>query len=128
MTSPRSPRSAFLKRITVARDTAKTNIDKFRDDLGKNPLHAMEWSNSIFHATAELYVYGMVIENMNASEQVTLQRVKDSIHTMLLNSAQYVNNHSTSQAKNYLNECNIAVMATLLKDIEMFINRELKAA
>lgn len=128
MTSPRSPRSAFLKHITVARDTAKTNIDKFRDDLGKNPLHAMEWSNSIFHATAELYVYGMVIENMNASEQVTLQRVKDSIHTMLLNSAQYVNNHSTSQAKNYLNECNIAVMATLLKDIEMFINRELKAA
>ena len=33
MTSPRSPRSAFLKHITVARDTAKTNIDKICDKL-----------------------------------------------------------------------------------------------
>ena len=80
----------------------------------------MTWADSTFNAAAEVQVYGDIIASLK-DHAVPMSDVADRLRDSMVYGATYVNNHSTSASKNYMNECILAVSAAAYREMQSFI-------
>ena len=107
-------------RLTVMQNGAKRVIEKHISDLNENPAYAMSWSRGAFTAAAEvefagqwLYFLGQKHEDRDAAFETLAVGVSKTV----ADKARYINNHSSSATSNLMDQCQLAVAAKFLEDL-----------
>lgn len=106
---------------TIERERAV--LSKFREELDKNPVYALEWSNNVFTAAARVEVYGRILKALReqlveaeGNEAEVLGRMQRACEQQAL---RYLRSgsSSTSVVKNLVRECE----ATAYADVSEWI-------
>ena len=116
--------TTYQKRILNVLEVARSDIKTFQTALEKNPVHAMEWSDTAFKAAARIGVLTQVASYLAMPNDpvgqysiVTLQDVYDALHDRFLHATRYIDNRGTSTSTNRMNDCCISVLSEELKEL-----------
>ena len=112
-------RGQLIEYFDTKRQTAVAYIDKFRNDMAKDPLRTMEWADTTFEAVAVREVSDMIVYMLK--HYTDLDDVVKSMESSVREKARYINNKSTSVSSNLMKECMLAQVTQALSHLELFI-------
>lgn len=116
-------RANYHRQVKTALENARQNVAKFAAELVENPVHALEWSDSVYTYGAQVALFQRVDQALENPE-VTLQHVYDTVQSELFSMARYINNRSTGQGKNRLQDCKVTVWANEVDQLRRMMRLE----
>lgn len=119
-----SQREFCIRMFTSQMDSANKNLEKFREDMVKDPMRAFQWADSSFEAAAKHNACSQVLWLLTAGE--TMENIRETLTENVMQGAKYVPS-STSRSSNYTKLCLTAQQAEALnmfrhiKDLEELV-------
>lgn len=112
--------TAALKKFSSVAQHAQEQLDKFREDLTKDPVHALKWGNSAFQAAARLSIAQMMVYCFTDHIDYPAQSVEE-VRKMLLEKVTHRSKYppqSTSPTSNLMEQYELAALAEALDDLK----------
>jgi hypothetical protein len=109
-----------LKKFTEIAEQAQANIDQFKEQLDKDPAHALAWGLDAFHNAARLRVASMLVYTFTPREGVstgTIQEAREFLLERVMNRARYPA-QSTSPTSNLMEQYEAAAYAEALDELK----------
>jgi hypothetical protein len=100
----------------------ETGIREFQEGFSKDPLHALNWGDSVFKQTALADIVKMVLYNLKEDsgfKALPIDEIEKNLERMLLNH-NLCYSHSTSQCSNLLYTYKGEAIAECLEQICYF--------
>ena len=107
-----SQREHTIRRFKMVVECALLQLEKFSEDVIKEPQHAFEWSEKSFEAAAKLKVYQQAIYMLETGE--SLKNICETYYDNIINNTMYVS-RSTSVTSNLLKDYHVAQYAEMLQ-------------
>jgi len=105
-----------LNKFTAIVEQAQANIDKFKEQLDKDPAHALSWGLDAFHNAARLKIASMLVYAFTpreGSSASTIQEAREFLMDRVMNKARYPA-QSTSPTSNLMEQYEAAAYAEAL--------------
>jgi len=119
--------ATYVKRLRGIQATLNDALIKHTKALLENPSHAMEWGDHVFSLAARDAIVKQLLAALNDAEHsVTLQTALEILQENHRNQARYINNYSTSPAKNLMSQHRLAELTQEIEFLERFIKHEAK--
>lgn len=100
----------------------EVGIKEFQEGFSKDPLHALNWGDSVFKQTALADITKMVLYNLKGEPEspgLSIHQIEKNLERMLLNHTLCFS-HSTSQCGNILYTYKGEAIAGCLEQIRYF--------
>lgn len=115
-------RAYYLNKCKEGVERCKEELNRFAADLLSDPSHAVEWSDELPMTAARLKMNEEIVGAMDGPRsEVSIERVLTFLRGQLQIKCRYLNNRSTSPAKNRLTDCEVAVLATEIEYLERLV-------
>jgi hypothetical protein len=108
-----------LKKFTAIAEQAQANIDKFKEELDKDPAHALTWGLDAFQNAARLRVAQMLVYGFTVKEGspvYTVEQAREFLMDRVLNKARWPA-QSTSPTSNLMEQYEAAAYAEALDEL-----------
>lgn len=105
----------LLKRFERNLESVNESMEKFKQDLDKDPVHALVWSTNVFKTAAEQRLLRRAILALQAG--ATVEQIKKDLMKKVMHSSKYPP-QSTSPTSNLMEQYELAVHAEMLNDLE----------
>ena len=105
-----------LKKFTAVAEQAQVAIDKFKEELDKDPAYALNWGLTAFQSAARLKVASMLVYAFTPREGTsasTIQEAREFLMDRVMNKARYPA-QSTSPTSNLMEQYESAAYAEAL--------------
>ena len=86
-------------------ESANSNLEKFREEMVKDPVRAFTWADSSFEAAAKHGVCTQILSQLKSGEN--LENICETLTHSIMHGAKYVPS-STSRSSNYTKLCQTA--------------------
>jgi hypothetical protein len=112
---PGSLREFTINMFSNAQKAAKEKIHRFSDDMLKTPGDALKQADSVFAATAQVTVIGLVIDMLRNG--CSYQDIVDTLNDALRHRACLLPNYS-STSSNFCTRCEISALVAALYELK----------
>lgn len=109
-----------LKKFTAIAANSQAKIDKFKEELSKDPAHALSWGTGVFQAAATLKVAQMLVYAFTEREgenMCTIEQARETMMDRVMNKARYPA-QSTSPTSNLMEQYEAAAYAEALDELK----------
>lgn len=115
----------YVKRLRGMQEAVVTLLTKHTKDLLENPSHTMEWSDHVYSLAARDAIVKQLLSALDDVEHsTTLEIVLQTLQENHRNAARYINNYSTSPAKNLMTQHRLAELTQEIEFLERFIKNK----
>lgn len=115
----------YVKRLRGMQEAVVTLLTKHTKDLLKNPSHTMEWSDHVYSLAARDAIVKQLLSALDDGEHsTTLEIALQTLQENHRNAARYINNYSTSPAKNLMTQHRLAELTQEIEFLERFIKNK----
>ena len=119
--------TTYIKRLRGIQATVTESLMKHTITLMDNPSHAMEWGDHVFSLAARDAIVKQLLAALDDGDHsVTLQTALEILQENHRNAARYINNYSTSPAKNLMSQHRLAELTQEIEFLERFIRFDKK--
>lgn len=108
-----SQREHYIRRFTMDVESGIHHLEKFAEEVKKDPMHAFQWADSSFEAAAKHSVAKQVLYMLTAGD--TIENIRDTLMVHVIQGAKYVPS-STSRSSNYIKLCQTAKQADAIHE------------
>ena len=119
-----SQRESFIKIFNSQIENADKSLEKFRQDMVKDPMRAFQWADFSFESAAKHSAFSQVLYMLQSGQP--MENIREILTDNIMNGAKYVPS-STSRSSNYIKLCETAQQAEALnmfrhvKDLEAIV-------
>lgn len=117
-------RRQYQERVNGNLALAKERVEKFAKELVEDPVYALEWSDDVYRYGAMVSLYTRIFNGL--ANDCSLKDVVNTLEQEFLNMAKHIDNRSTGQGKNLLQDFKVAVWAKELEIARVFLSNEEK--
>jgi hypothetical protein len=112
-----------LKKFTAIAEQAQESIDKFKEQLDKDPAHALSWGLDTFHNAARLKVAQMLVYGFTPTDGTTVYTVDQAVDflTDRIMSKTRWPAQSTSPTSNLMEQYEAAAYAEALDELRYMV-------
>jgi hypothetical protein len=112
-----------LKKFTAIAEQAQESIDKFKEQLDKDPAHALSWGLDAFHNAARLRVANMLVYGFtpkDGSPVYTVEQARDFLTDRIMSKARWPA-QSTSPTANLMEQYEAAAYTEALDELKYMV-------
>jgi len=108
-----------IKKFTAIAEQAQESIDKFKEQLNKDPAHALSWGLDAFHNAARLKVAQMLVYGFTPKDGTTVYTVDQAVDFLtdrIMSKARWPA-QNTSPTSNLMEQYEAAAYAEALDEL-----------
>ena len=109
--------TTLLERFQQQAESETAKIEKFTEELTKDPAYALSWSNGAFAAAAKLRVLNQIINALANDEPA--ENIKDSLMDRIMHKSRYPA-QSTSPTSNLVEQYELAACAEIVGKLSRY--------
>jgi len=110
--------TTLLERFQRLAQYETATIDKFKQELDKDPAYALSWGCEVFAAAAKLRILKQLI-NALEDEQTTTENIRDHLMGHIMHKSRYPA-QSTSPTSNLIEQYELAACARIVGDLPRY--------